>query len=177
MAARPRRHSVVTLRLTVTSDDVFSNDYKRDPSLSPSLSVKNRNYNRSRYRNSPSPLCRTPTSPLCRSPTSPMNRTPPSPRARTPTSPRPQTPSSPLTQHRRDLPSPIPGRSPSPVSPRANRVFKYDQTLDQKNLIRRSSLLTVPSAHDLPLDHHMRIPRKRSSSIAGPLRPPPDLLR
>lgn len=41
---------------------------------------------------------------------------------------------------------------------------------------RRSSLLTVPSSHDTHSDLHLRLPRPRSSSIAGPLRPP-DLAR
>nr|XP_027209028.1 serine/arginine repetitive matrix protein 1-like [Penaeus vannamei] len=86
-----------------------------------------------------------------------------------------RTPTSPLC---REPPSPNARSTPSPVSPRSvgGRHFRYDVWADQRGLRRRSSLLTVPSTHDPPADLHLRLPRQRSSSIAGPLRPP-DLVR
>ncbi|XP_064096901.1 mucin-2-like [Macrobrachium nipponense] len=187
-SCRPRRHSIVTLRLTVTPDEVFgqgSPSATQSPpttihsTTSPTLPPRPRSHSRQRYsqgRQGPtSPLRRTPTSPLprtppplCRTPTTPLSRTPTSPMSRTPTSPLCREPSSPM------------GRSttPSPVSPRSTsgRHFRYESWQDQRGLRRRSSLLTVPSTHDTLSDLHLRLPRPRSSSIAGPLRPP-DLAR
>ena len=168
VTTRPRRHSVVTLKLTVTSDDIFSPGGGGGDS--PTLAPRLRHYRHHRKVNSP--LCRTPTSPLCGTPTSPHGiprGMPPSPRTRTPTSPRDRD---------RVTPSPV-QEDDAPLSPRGGppRHFRYDTATEHSaNLRRRSSLLTVPSAHDPPPDHHFRLPRPRSSSIAGPLRPP-DLLR
>ncbi|XP_047735540.1 serine/arginine-rich splicing factor SR45-like [Hyalella azteca] len=159
MATRPRRHSVVTLRLTVTSDDVFGDH--NSPTLTPRTRVlpRGRNY-----------FARTPTSPL----------------PRTPTSPQPRSPSSP---HRRCPGSPLLNRaSPSPLSPReSSSRFRYDNVTEERDashagsstsgLMRRSSLLTVPlMGHDPPPDQFLRAPRQRSSSLAGPLHSP-DLIR
>ncbi|XP_069991865.1 uncharacterized protein [Penaeus vannamei] len=173
-SCRPRRHSVVTLRLTVTPDDEL--DLCRGgapsaaPSPSPTLPPRPRSHSRQRYSQGRPP----PASPLRRTPTSPLPRTPP-PLSRTPTSPMSRTPTSPLC---REPPSPNARSTPSPVSPRSvgGRHFRYDVWADQRGLRRRSSLLTVPSTHDPPADLHLRLPRQRSSSIAGPLRPP-DLVR
>nr|XP_045591870.1 proteoglycan 4-like [Procambarus clarkii] len=175
-SSRPRRHSVVTLRLTVTSDNPSSessHSTQPTPALSPSptLPPRPRSHSRQRYasqgRQAPSsPLPRT-TPPLCRTPTTPLSRTPTSPLGRTPSSPFCREPTSPM------------GRStPSPVSPRSvgGRHFRYDMWAEQRGLRRRSSLLTVPSTHDPHSDLHLRLPRQRSSSIAGPIRPP-DLAR
>ncbi|XP_063848494.1 GTP-binding protein REM 2-like isoform X1 [Scylla paramamosain] len=183
-SCRPRRHSVVTLRLTVTPDDMDTP--RRQPSPPPSshplappspptpvtlppplhYPVPPTTHLASPPhphlplpRSTPPPLTRTPTTPLSRTPTSPMARTPTSPFCREPTSPM--------------------GRStPSPVSPRSvsGRHFRYDVWAEQRGLRRRSSLLTVPSSYDTHSDLHLRLPRPRSSSIAGPLRPP-DLAR
>ncbi|XP_042861998.1 serine/arginine repetitive matrix protein 1-like [Penaeus japonicus] len=173
-SCRPRRHSVVTLRLTVTPDDELdlcrSAAATSTPSPSPTLPPRPRSHSRQRYSQGRQP----PASPLRRTPTSPLPRTPP-PLTRTPTSPMSRTPTSPLC---REPPSPNARSTPSPVSPRSvgGRHFRYDMWADQRGLRRRSSLLTVPSTHDPPSDLHLRLPRQRSSSIAGPLRPP-DLVR
>ncbi|XP_045112008.1 GTP-binding protein REM 2-like isoform X2 [Portunus trituberculatus] len=184
-SCRPRRHSVVTLRLTVTPDDMDTP--RRQPSPppsshppSPTQPPRPRSHSRHRYttqsRPPPtSPLRRTPTSPLPRSTPPPLTRTPTTPLSRTPTSPMARTPTSPFC---REPTSPMGRSTPSPVSPRSvsGRHFRYDVWAEQRGLRRRSSLLTVPSSYDTHSDLHLRLPRPRSSSIAGPLRPP-DLAR
>ncbi|XP_050712943.1 GTP-binding protein REM 2-like isoform X2 [Eriocheir sinensis] len=185
-SCRPRRHSVVTLRLTVTPDDMDTP--RRQPSPppcshppSPTQPPRPRSHSRHRYstqsRPPPtSPLRRTPTSPLPRSTPPPLTRTPTTPLSRTPTSPMARTPTSPFC---REPTSPMGRSTPSPVSPRSSvsgRHFRYDVWAEQRGLRRRSSLLTVPSSYDTHSDLHLRLPRPRSSSIAGPLRPP-DLAR
>ena len=170
ISTRPRRHSVVTLKLTVTPDDVFNCDAKSPGGESPTLTPRYRSHHR-HHRKINSPLCRTPTSPLCGTPTSPHgSRVPTSPRTRTPTSPRERVTPSPVLEDDID--------SPPAISPRSGgRHFRYDNPQEHpSNLRRRSSLLTVPSVHDSLPDHLLRTPRQRSSSIAGPLRTP-DLLR
>ncbi|XP_042226273.1 platelet glycoprotein Ib alpha chain-like [Homarus americanus] len=185
-SCRPRRHSVVTLRLTVTSDDMATQRANPSPSTtahspSPTLPPRPRSHSRQRYS---SQSRQPPTSPLRRTPTSPLPRTTPPPLCRTPTTPLCRTPTSPMSSRTptspfcREPTSPVGRSTPSPVSPRSTggRHFRYDVWADQRGLRRRSSLLTVPSTHDPHSDLNLRLPRQRSSSIAGPLRPP-DLAR
>ncbi|XP_018015587.1 serine/arginine-rich splicing factor SR45-like, partial [Hyalella azteca] len=141
MATRPRRHSVVTLRLTVTSDDVFGDH--NSPTLTPRTRVlpRGRNY----FARTPtSPLPRTPTSPQPRSPSSPHRRCPGSPllnRASTsplppstnrgtgalPMSPRGASPSPNSLRGTSQCPVSPRGTSPSPLSPReSSSRFRYD---------------------------------------------------
>ena len=197
-SSRPRRHSVVTLRLTVTADDEFSDVG------SSNLPTRTRLFNRSR----PLHNSRPPTSPQHRAPPSPQHRTAPSSplhRANPPTSPY-RNPTSPL---RRTPTSPLPPASPFPSqTPFSPRQFRYDSSITHElaeqgkydqgtstspsekaptgcynppgGLARRSSLLTVPGGlggHDsFPSDQFLRPPRPRSSSLAGPPQTP-DLLQ
>lgn len=155
---RPRRHSVVTLRLTVTADDVFS-----DVSELPTSTTRRRplSRNRSSYGR---PASRSPTSPLRRAPvphssSSPQHRPSPSSGGGSviPTSPsQPRAPpplssssSSPL--FRSPIPSPLQHKSPSSphpppspmrmtpsTSPLSPRQFRYDASATSNNSSRPS---------------------------------------
>ena len=128
MASRPRRHSVVTLTLTVTPDEVFFEDDKNSSSFSPRTRPFQQRGSSSRgppylphhYQHSPrgergvppsSPLRRTPTSPLPQ-----RSSTPSSASAAAGGTPLYRTPSSPLN-HKGTNPSSSPNYRTTPTSP------------------------------------------------------------